>query len=158
MRNNNYISGLLFKLVWILLINIKKILSTSYCTLNAKIKGIEVGKHNISVGRTILVRKPKSKITIGNKCEFISDESTILIGINRKCMISTHSKNSIIEIGNNCGFSGTVIASSQSIVIGNNVLCGANTLVTDFDLHNIAPSLRHTVGSKSASVFIHNNV
>jgi len=43
--------------------------------------------------------------------------------------------NSIIEIGDNCGFSGTVIGASAHIKIGNNVKCGANTLITDFDWH-----------------------
>ena len=40
-----------------------------------------------------------------------------------------------IEIGNNCGFSGTVIGSFISVKLGNNVRCGANTLITDSDWH-----------------------
>ena len=40
-----------------------------------------------------------------------------------------------IEIGNNCGFSGTVIGACRFIKLGNNVRCGANTLITDSDWH-----------------------
>ena len=58
-----------------------------------------------------------------------------LIGINRPCSLSTLTNNATIEIGNNCGFSGTVIGAFKSIYIGNNVRCGANTLITDSDWH-----------------------
>jgi acetyltransferase-like isoleucine patch superfamily enzyme len=44
-----------------------------------------------------------------------------------------------IEIGSNCGFSGTVISSASKIVIGENVRCGANTLITDTDWHTNDP-------------------
>jgi len=40
-----------------------------------------------------------------------------------------------IEIGNNCGFSGTAIGAFDSITIEDNVRCGANTLITDADWH-----------------------
>jgi acetyltransferase-like isoleucine patch superfamily enzyme len=50
-------------------------------------------------------------------------------------MISTIGKGAIIEIGDNCGFSGTVIGAALHIKLGNNVRCGANTLITDSDWH-----------------------
>ena len=40
-----------------------------------------------------------------------------------------------IIIGDRCGFSGTVVGAFKSITIGNNVRCGANTLITDSDWH-----------------------
>ena len=40
-----------------------------------------------------------------------------------------------IHIGPNCGFSGTVISCASKIVLGENVRCGANTLITDTDWH-----------------------
>jgi acetyltransferase-like isoleucine patch superfamily enzyme len=50
-------------------------------------------------------------------------------------MISTIKKNAVIEIGNNCGFTGTVIGCAKHIKIGNNVRCGANSMITDSDWH-----------------------
>jgi acetyltransferase-like isoleucine patch superfamily enzyme len=41
----------------------------------------------------------------------------------------------IILIGNNSGFSGTVVGAFKFIKIGRNVKCGANTLITDSDWH-----------------------
>ena len=51
-------------------------------------------------------------------------------------MISTISRTAKITIGNNCGFSGTIIGSAINIQLGNNVRCGANTLITDSDWHS----------------------
>jgi len=42
-------------------------------------------------------------------------------------------------VGENCGFSGTVIGCASSIVVGANVRCGANTLITDTDWHSNDP-------------------
>lgn len=50
-------------------------------------------------------------------------------------MISTLTEEAILEIGDNCGFSGTVIGAFSKITIGNNVRFGANTLITDSDWH-----------------------
>ncbi|MBC8035153.1 MAG: acyltransferase [Chitinophagaceae bacterium] len=58
-----------------------------------------------------------------------------------------------ITIGESCGFSGTVIGAFRSITIGNNVRCGANTLITDSDWH--ADDLR---SGEPASVEIEDNV
>jgi acetyltransferase-like isoleucine patch superfamily enzyme len=79
---------------------------------------------------------PEGCIVIGNNCTFLSKATSNLIGINRPCIISTLTKSAKISIGNDCGFSGTVIGAFKSVHIGNNVRCGANTLITDSDWHN----------------------
>ena len=58
-----------------------------------------------------------------------------------------------INIGNNCGFSGTVIAAFKNIHLGNNVRCGANTLITDSDWHLDDPRV-----GVSKEIFIDDNV
>jgi len=40
-----------------------------------------------------------------------------------------------IQTGSDCGFSGTVLAAFKRISLGENVICGANTLITDSDWH-----------------------
>jgi len=83
---------------------------------------------------------------------FRSDHTSNLIGVNHKCILSTHFEESIIRIGDNCGFSGVTIGAAKEIRNGNNVLCGANSVITDFDWHldisNTHPD----------PVIIHNNV
>lgn len=86
-------------------------------------------------GKTKFRLLPNTSITIGSNCSFNSSHNSNLIGIYTPCMFSTIEKGAQIDIGDKCGFSGTVIASALYIKLGNNVRCGANTLITDSDWH-----------------------
>jgi acetyltransferase-like isoleucine patch superfamily enzyme len=99
------------------------------------LQGIDFGTKMQFFGLLKTVRFPLSEIKVGSGCIFRSDQSSNLIGVNHRCILSTHSKAAVIKIGNNCGFSGTTIGAYESITIGNDVLCGANTVITDFDWH-----------------------
>jgi acetyltransferase-like isoleucine patch superfamily enzyme len=98
---------------------------------------IKLGKNISFDGKIHFERFPGTKILIGDNCKFLSRSNSNLIGINRPCCISTNQSDyiALIEIGKNCGFSGTVIGAFKSIKIGENVRCGANTLITDSDWH-----------------------
>jgi acetyltransferase-like isoleucine patch superfamily enzyme len=135
-----------------------QIFSTLIMRVELSIKKINYGKGVRFWGRSLLVRYPQSIIQIGNKCSFRSDESSNMIGVTRKCTISTHSKTAIISIGTNCGFSGTSIGANEKVVLGNDVLCGANTLITDFDWHGINLNERRTSKGDSKAIIIGNNV
>ncbi len=115
--------------------------------------GVKTGINAKFSGKCHFKRYPKSTISIGNNCEFLSRPNSNLIGINRPCMISTLTEEAVIEIGDNCGFSGTVIGAFCKIKIGNNVRCGANTLITDSDWHSDDPRV-----GPSKPVIIGNNV
>lgn len=97
---------------------------------------IDIKKECKFNGKLIVWKSENSIITIGENCFFISNQNTRnLVGINRACTLITQKKNSKIIIGNNSGFSGTVISSALSVKIGNNVKCGANTQIIDSDWH-----------------------
>jgi len=113
----------------------------TYC--DAVIRGIKLGEKNTFWGKPVFIRSHKSSIKIGNNCGFRSDFTSNLVGINRKCIITTLRPGSEVIIGNNSGFSGTVIAAAGSIKIGDHVLCGANTTITDYDWHGIEPDKRN---------------
>lgn len=139
-----------------------------FCTLNKKgllffwyiINKISARIWNIKIqygckfyGKTIFRTLPNTQISIGAKCTFNSSHRSNLIGIYTPCMVSTIKKNAIIEIGNNCGFSGTVIGCAKHIKLGNNVRCGANTMITDSDWHFNDPRT-----GEDKPVIIDNNV
>lgn len=110
--------------------------STSISYILLWLSGVHIGRGLLFDGVPRIVNHPKMKcVVIGNRCRFNSSFKSNLIGINHKCIISTHLKGSKIVIGEKCGFSGTVIASFNSIEIGNHVRCGANTVITDSDWH-----------------------
>lgn len=81
-------------------------------------------------------RKGGSTISIGKGCRFASRSTSNIIGINRPCMLSTITKDASIIIGHGCSFSGTTITSAVSVILGNNVRCGANTTIMDTDGHS----------------------
>lgn len=103
--------------------------------INALWWGVKIKRNVVFNGKCYFQRNPKSKILIESNCTFLSRINSNLIGINRPCSISTLSENATVEIGSNCGMSGTVIGAVKRIKIGNNVRCGANTLITDSDWH-----------------------
>jgi acetyltransferase-like isoleucine patch superfamily enzyme len=112
---------------------------TSWSRLMAAWWGVTLGGGCFFYGLPCFRRLPGSTITISYNCEFLSTHTSNLIGINRPCMISTLAEGATIEIGANCGFSGTVIGCATRIVFGDNVMCGANTLITDTDWHTNDP-------------------
>lgn len=125
-----------------------------YCKLYA----VKLGKGCRFFGLPAFYRNKNSSIIIGRNCQFRSRAASNLYGINHKCIISTHSEAAIIEIGENSGFSGTTIGAANFIKIGNNVLIGANSVITDFDWHSMDPYNRIRGHIKSASVTIEDNV
>lgn len=119
-----------------------------------KIKGIQIGQQCKFYGWTKFFIGGKGAIIIGQNCTFRSSETSNLIGINRKCMISAlGTTEAEIVIGDNCGFSGTVIGCFKSISLGKNVMCGANTTITDSDWHPNDPRC-----GEPAPVIIEDNV
>jgi acetyltransferase-like isoleucine patch superfamily enzyme len=126
--------------------------------LTWRLKGVQIKKNTRFVGFSKVCRYPGSVITIDNGCTFRSDKFSNLIGVNRPCIISTHAKNAEIRIGENCGFSGVTIGGLQSIIIGNNVLAGANVIISDFDWHNVDPLRRKKLCDNSKPVVIEENV
>jgi len=101
--------------------------------------GVSFGRGCVFYGIPCFRRHPRSRITIAANCKFFSTHTSNLIGINRPCIVSTLAEGAAIEIGSNCGFSGTVIGCATKIVIGDDVMCGANTLITDTDWHSGDP-------------------
>ncbi len=118
-----------------------------------KVKGIKYGHQIKFYGNPTFKRAHSASISIGDNCTFRSSSTSNLIGINRPCIITALGQDSKLIIGNNCGFSGTVIGCFTEIILGNNVRCGANTLITDADWHLDDPR-----SGKPRPVLIHNNV
>lgn len=107
--------------------------------INAAWWQINMGANCSFMGKTTFRKLPFSQITIGKNCHFNSTHTSNTIGVYCPCIVSTISPHAKIEIGDKCGFSGTVIGAALHIKLGNNVRCGANTLITDSDWHTDDP-------------------
>ncbi len=118
-----------------------------------KLIGVKLGDNSSFRGWPSFSLANNSSIQIKNNCRFNSRTTSNRIGINHKCMISTLSKGATLQIGAYSGFSGVSIGCFKKIVIGNNVMAGANVLITDSDWHLDDPRV-----SEPKSVFIGDNV
>ena len=105
--------------------------------MKAMITGVHVPIGTRFYGMTSLMlhKSGTSRIHIGKNCTFRSLETSNHLGIHHRCILSAERENAVIEIGDHCGFSGTTIGSFEMVTIGNHVLCGANTVITDSDWH-----------------------
>lgn len=126
---------------------------TTYNRFLAWFWKVRLGKNSRFQGLSYFRKLPGSVIVIGDDCVFLSNHASNLIGIYSPCMFSTISRHSKIIIGNRCGFSGTVIGSAIEVRLGNDVRCGANTMITDSDWHS--DDIRT---GKDAPVVIEDNV
>lgn len=115
------------------------VIDTWYSTLlfrwRAAWWGVRAGEHCSARGTVRLSRRQDSEIRIGADCHFLSRPTSNKVGIYCPCMLSTINKHAKLIIGEHCGFSGTRIWAAKSVVIGNNVRCGANSFITDSDAH-----------------------
>jgi acetyltransferase-like isoleucine patch superfamily enzyme len=113
------------------------LIQTRFAKLLALWWGVRTGQNCSFYGLPLFRRLPGSTIIIGDNCQFRSSKCSNLIGVNRPCIVSTLRKSAQVQIGNGCGFSGTIIACASTICIGNRVMCGANVTITDTDWHPI---------------------
>jgi acetyltransferase-like isoleucine patch superfamily enzyme len=100
----------------------------------AKLWNVPLGRHVSFYGVPHFLKHPTASITIGAGCQFRSAEWSNGIGINRRCFLSAR-RDAEIQIGNDCGFSGTTIDAYRQVRIGDRVLCGANCTILDSDMH-----------------------
>jgi acetyltransferase-like isoleucine patch superfamily enzyme len=98
--------------------------------------GVRLGHGCSFIGFTWFRRHPRSRIVIGPGCQFRSSHASNPSGINRPCLLTTMAEGAEIEIGPNCGFSGTAIACSTKISFGESVRCSPNTWIIDTDGHH----------------------
>lgn len=117
---------------------IRQFLSTVWSRVYASWWGVQLGPFSRFFGFPIFRRHPTASICIGSHSLFRSSEWSNTIGLNRRCFISA-SRNACITIGNHCGFSATVISASNSIIVGDFVICGGNCTIVDTDRHPVHP-------------------
>lgn len=102
--------------------------------LRAYYWGVKIGKNSTFRGHCYFKKAVDSSIIIGNNFHAVSvvNESNI---IKRPCTIQTNLPGAVINIGNNVGVSGCVIACFKKIQIGNDVRIGGNCTIFDADFH-----------------------
>ena len=57
-------------------------------------------------------------------------------------VLSTRRADAVLEVGEDCGFTGTTLVAADRISIGDRVLVGGNVSIMDFDFHPLTPEGR----------------
>lgn len=123
---------------------------TALARLLARWWGVELGPGCRFHGLPLVRRIPGSTIRLGARCELRSARWSNQVGLDRPCMISTLREGAIIALGDNVGLSATVIGAAERIVIGRDVMVGANCTITDTDWHPVELA-RRLDGSPAAA-------
>ena len=104
--------------------------------------GVSLGRNPAFYGMPLVRMWNQSVITIGDRVVLCSDSRYTALALNHRVKISTICKDARIEIHDDVGISGACIVASEEIIIGSQVLLGANTLVVDTDFHPVSPENR----------------
>lgn len=105
-------------------------------------QGVDLAPRVRFLGLPIITMEPGARITIGEQSLLCSVSSHTALGVMHPTILRALSPDATITIGKHVGISGASICAARSITIGNNVLIGANTVITDTDFHPITPENR----------------
>lgn len=99
--------------------------------------------HKVTVfGLPLVQFAAGSTIRVGKNLVLISHSYFSAPGVNHPVVIRLLEERARLTIGDNVGMSGATICVAREVVIGNNVLLGANVSVVDTDFHPIKASNR----------------
>lgn len=128
-----------------------------YCNTYAKRRlhnrGILLGNGIWFNGMPIIKNIAGGEISIGRNCLLCSRSRNTALGVNHPVIIRTMQKGANINIGNNARMSGVSICAANRIIISDNAVIGANTMIIDTDFHSMDMNKRNSTDRK---VDLHN--
>ena len=83
----------------------------------------------------------KGKVSIGNNFHGVSSSIRSYITLFSNCRLTSIS-GGIIKIGDDVGINGTTIVAKKNIEIGKNTIIAPNTIIMDFDGHEVHNSTK----------------
>jgi acetyltransferase-like isoleucine patch superfamily enzyme len=108
-----------------------------YIPLYLQSKGVVIGTGVRFYGMPVVSKSANSRIMIGDRVVLCSDSRFTALGVNHPVILRTLSEGAELIIGADTGISGGSFCTSSSLVIGREVLIGANVTIVDTDFHAI---------------------
>jgi acetyltransferase-like isoleucine patch superfamily enzyme len=93
-------------------------------------------------GVPIIQKHRHSQMSFGPGLGLRSSVRSNPLGPNHPVVITTWQTGAVLEIGANFAMTGGTICAAERIIIKNNVVVGANTIITDTDFHPLDPKQR----------------
>ena len=110
--------------------------------LRFRLHGIARGTGWRVFGMPIIQRHAGSSITIGDRLTIRSWRSSNPLAPHGPVVLATRERGAVLSIGDDCGITGGAIVAASEVCIGNGVLIGANSVITDTDFHPLDPRAR----------------
>lgn len=148
------------KMPWLVSNELKRLIALPYIRLAFTLHGISWGRRWRIFGMPIIQRHRDSRIELGDGICLRSWGRSNPLAPYQPMVLSTRQATALIEIGNDCGFTGTTIVADQKIQIGDRVQVGANAVIVDTDFHPLTSEARQEDmhAGASASVTIEDDV
>ncbi len=105
--------------------------------------GVSYGKNIKIYGLPTISMCKGSSIEIGNNAVLRSQSKGNAIGVNHEVILRASTTKAKIIIGDDFGMSGGAICAVDKVEIGNNVMVGANVVISDNDFHGVRVDDRH---------------
>jgi acetyltransferase-like isoleucine patch superfamily enzyme len=102
-------------------------------------------------GLPIIQRHRQSTLTMGPRLSLRSTLRSNPLGPDHAVILSTRRAGSVLQIGADFGMTGGSIVAEERITIGDRVLVGANTIISDSDFHPLEAARRQTDISDGAT-------
>ena len=129
--------------------------------LYLRLQGIRPNGRTILWGFPIIRIHPKSHVTWGHGCTFVSDSRFTPLGVHHPLIMRTLQAGAVLRLGDRVGFSGGTVCAAKRIEIGDDSIFGANVTIMDTDFHNFKPDHRtdeSTAHNRAQPICIGQNV
>jgi acetyltransferase-like isoleucine patch superfamily enzyme len=127
---------------WVASMGVRRLLAWPLIRAQFAWHGIEWGQDWKIFGRPIIQRHRGSRIALGDGLTLRSWPRSNPLAPTAPVVLSTRRADTVIEIGDDCGFTGTTLVAADRVVISDRVLVGGNASIVDFDFHPLTPEAR----------------
>jgi acetyltransferase-like isoleucine patch superfamily enzyme len=114
-------------------------------------EGVQHGDGLKLVGAPSIRMKSGGSIRLGKYVALYSRRTSNPLLLHTPCGLRLLESGARITIGDHCALSGAVICAAQSVEIGNHVLIGANSKISDTDFHPLSAEVRLLDRNKGAA-------
>ena len=127
---------------WTLGLEVRRRLAWPLVRVQFAWHGIAWGRRWKLFGRPIIQKHRGSRIALGNGLTLRSWPRSNPLAPTSPVVLSTRRTDATLEVGPDCGFTGTTLVAADRITIGDRVLVGGNASIVDFDFHPLTPEGR----------------
>ncbi len=123
---------------WLGVNGVRRLLAAPYIRAGFALHGVAWGNRWHIFGMPIIQRYRGSTIELGDGLTLRSWTAANPLAPNHPVVLATRSSKAVISVGNDCGFTGSVLVAVEKIEVGNRVVVGANVTIADTDFHPLS--------------------